>query len=187
MGLVCCQLNRQTLPIPRKDPFLTPSSWMTISYLLIPPQMVNTSLILTLSRSLCFLVQWESRRSHHHVYTCTCAHLLCLQDFYQEFVFTTSKCQPLDFCTGFLLLTHRWFSSNSFSPAASICPSLWSFSLAHRLFCLRMAGMLLENLYLFFPLGEMLFPRILTWLSSSPPQVLTQMILLRDAFSSHPV
>ena len=150
MGLDCYQVNRRTLPIPRKDPFLTPLSWMTISFLLIPPQMANTSLVLTLSRCLCFLVQWERRCSHHRVYTCTCAYLLCLQDFYQEFVFTTSKCQPLDFCTRFPLLTLKWFSSNSFSPAASIWPSLWSFSSTHRIFCLKMAGMFPENLYLFF-------------------------------------
>ena len=186
MGLVCYEVNRLTLPIPQKAPFLTPFSWVTTSYLLIPPQMANTSLSPHSQQLFCVLVQWESRHFHHRVYTCTCAHLLCLQDFYQESVFPSSKCQLLDFCTGFPLLTHRWFSSNSFSPAASVCPSLWSFSSAHRLFCLKMAGTFLKNLHLFFSSWEDALPQDshMTFFLSS--QVLPQMVPLRDAFSGPP-
>lgn len=153
--------------ILRDGPISIPLSWMAVSYLLISPQIANTSpLTLTLCRWPHFLVHWESRNSHYHIYTCICAHTLYLQAFYHELlVCASSKCQPLHLYTRSFLLT-QW-SSNS--PASSICPSLWSPSSAHRLFLLKIADILLLGaLHLIYPLGQMLFTKIATWLLLLP-------------------
>lgn len=92
-------------PILRDGPISIPLSWMAVSYLPISPQIANTSsLTLTLCRWPCFLIHWESRNSHYHIYTCICAQILYVQAFYHELLLcASSKCQHLHLYTRFFL------------------------------------------------------------------------------------